>query len=52
MNSIRIILAVCAKCGYQMEQLEVDKAFLNIVLTDSVYVEIPHGVDYAKGFLC
>jgi hypothetical protein len=52
MNSIRIILAVCAECDYQMEQLDVDTAFLNSVLTDNVYMEVPLGVNNAQGKVC
>ena len=49
MNSIRIILAVCAEYDYQMEQLDVDPAFFNTVLTDTVYMEVPIGVNNAQG---
>ena len=52
MNSIQIILAVYAECDYQMEQLDVDTAFLNSVLTDNVYMEVPLGVNNAQGKVC
>ena len=47
MNSIRLNVTVCAECDYQMEQLDVDTAFLNSVLTDNVYMEVPLGVNNA-----
>ena len=52
MNSIRIILAVCAECDYQMEHLDVDTTFLNIVLTDNVYMEVSLGVNNTQGKVC
>ena len=52
MNLIRIILVVCAECTYQMEQLDVDTAFLNSVMTDKVYMEVPLGVNNAQGKVC
>ena len=50
--SIRIILAVCAECDYQMEQLDIDTAFINSVLTNNIYVEVPLGVNNAQGKVC
>ena len=47
MNSIRPNHSVCDECDYQMEQLDVDTAFLNSVLTDNVYMEVPLGVNNA-----
>ena len=52
MNSIQIILAVYAECDYQMEQLDVDTAFLNSVLTDNVYMDVSLGVNNGQGKVC
>lgn len=52
MNSIRVVLAVCAVLSYKMEQLDVDTAFLNSVLSDRVHMEVPIGVKGAQGFAC
>ncbi|KAL7688948.1 putative reverse transcriptase, RNA-dependent DNA polymerase [Plasmopara halstedii] len=52
MNSIRVVLAVCAVLGYKMEQLDVDTAFLNSQLSDRVHMEVPIGVKGAQGFAC
>ncbi|OWY92138.1 polyprotein [Phytophthora megakarya] len=41
MNSIRVVLAVCAVNGYTMEQLDADTAFLNSGLKDLVYMDVP-----------
>ena len=35
-----------------MEQLDVDTSFLNSVLTDNVYMEVPLGVNNAQGKVC
>ncbi|OWY90286.1 Integrase, catalytic core protein, partial [Phytophthora megakarya] len=43
MNSIRVVLAVCVALEYIMEQLDADTAFLNSVLIDRVYMEMPDG---------
>lgn len=52
MNSIRIILAIFAESDYQMEQLDVDTAFLNSVLMDTAFVEVPLGTNNDQGSIC
>ncbi|CAH0482667.1 unnamed protein product [Peronospora belbahrii] len=39
MNSIRVVLSVCAAYAYEMEQLDADTSFLNSELEDRVYME-------------
>ncbi|CEG39665.1 retrotransposon ty1-copia subclass [Plasmopara halstedii] len=50
--SIQTILAVCAECDYQMDQLDVGTAFLNSVLTDNAFMETPLGVNNDQGYIC
>ena len=47
MNSIRVVLAVCAAYKYVMEQLDADTAFLNSGLVELVYMEVSFGVKNA-----
>ena len=52
MNSIRVVLAVCAAYSYVMEQLDADTAFLNSGLVELVHMDVPFGVKNAKGMMC
>nr|CAI72292.1 putative polyprotein [Phytophthora infestans] len=52
MNSIRAVLAVCVTCGYIMEQLDADTAFLNSCLVNLVYMDVPLGLENAEGMKC
>uniref|UniRef100_A0AAV1V6F8 Reverse transcriptase Ty1/copia-type domain-containing protein n=1 Tax=Peronospora matthiolae TaxID=2874970 RepID=A0AAV1V6F8_9STRA len=52
MNSIRVVLAVCAAHAFMMEQLDADTAFLNSTLVETVYMEAPCGAKNAKGMIC
>uniref|UniRef100_A0AAV1UC16 Reverse transcriptase Ty1/copia-type domain-containing protein n=1 Tax=Peronospora matthiolae TaxID=2874970 RepID=A0AAV1UC16_9STRA len=52
MNSIRVVLSVCAAFAYQMEQLDADTAFLNSELEDRVYMEVPIGVENTQDYVC
>ncbi|KAE8909416.1 Retrovirus-related Pol polyprotein from transposon TNT 1-94 [Phytophthora fragariae] len=50
MNSIRVVLSVCAAYEYRMEQLDADTAFLNSELKDRVYMEVPFGIENARDY--
>ena len=52
MDSIRVVLAVCAAYSYVMEPLDADTAFLNSGLVELVNMEAPFGVKNAKGMMC
>jgi hypothetical protein len=52
MNSIRVVLSVCAAYDYRMEQLDADTAFLNSELKDRVYMEVPFGIEDAQNYEC
>ncbi|KAE9022403.1 Retrovirus-related Pol polyprotein from transposon TNT 1-94 [Phytophthora fragariae] len=52
MNSIRVVLSVCAAYEYRMEQLDADTAFLNSGLKDRVYMEVPFGIENARDYQC
>ena len=52
MNSIRVVLAVCAAYSYVMGQLDADTAFLNSGLVELVHMDVPFGVKNAKGMMC
>ncbi|KAE8883223.1 Retrovirus-related Pol polyprotein from transposon TNT 1-94 [Phytophthora fragariae] len=52
MNSIRVVLSVCAAYEYRMEQLDADTAFLNSELKDRVYMEVPFGIENARDYQC
>ena len=52
MNSIRVVLAVCVKHDYVMEQLDADTALLKSKLVEQVYMNVPFGVTNAKGMVC
>uniref|UniRef100_A0AAV1US45 Reverse transcriptase Ty1/copia-type domain-containing protein n=1 Tax=Peronospora matthiolae TaxID=2874970 RepID=A0AAV1US45_9STRA len=52
MNSIRVVLSVCAAYAYEMEQLDADTAFFNSELEDRVYMEVPLGAENPQGYVC
>ncbi|KAE9292008.1 hypothetical protein PR003_g24876 [Phytophthora rubi] len=52
MNSIRVVLSVCAAYEYRMEQLDADTAFLNSELKDRVFMEVPFGIENARDYQC
>ncbi|KAE9073838.1 hypothetical protein PF007_g25651 [Phytophthora fragariae] len=52
MNSIRVVLSVCAAYEYRMEQLDADTAFLNSELMDRVFMEVPFGIENARDYQC
>ncbi|KAE8995982.1 hypothetical protein PR002_g19461 [Phytophthora rubi] len=52
MNSIRVVVSVCAAYEYRMEQLDADTAFLNSELKDRVYMEVPFGIENARDYQC
>ena len=52
MNSVRVVLAVCAAYSYVMEPLDADTAFLNSGLVELVHMDVPFGVKNAKGMMC
>ncbi|KAE8906867.1 hypothetical protein PF007_g22869 [Phytophthora fragariae] len=52
MNSIRVVLSVCAAYEYRMEQLDADTAFLNSKFKDRVYMVVPFGIENARDYQC
>ncbi|KAE9184919.1 hypothetical protein PF002_g26302 [Phytophthora fragariae] len=52
MNSIRVVISVCAAYEYRMEQLDTDTAFLNSELKNRVYMEVPIGIENARDYQC
>jgi hypothetical protein len=49
--SIRVLLALAAIHDLEVEQLDVMNAFLNAVLQETIYMEMPHGFA-KKGMVC
>ena len=52
MASIRVFFSLCAGQGYEIEQVDVDTAFLNGVLSDQVYMELPEGLEIDGNVVC
>ena len=52
MNSVRVVLAVCAAYSYVMEHLDADTAFLISGLVELVHMDVPFGVKNAEGMMC
>ena len=52
MTSLRIVLAIAAKLHFDIQQMDVETAFLNAKLKEEVYVEVPEGLTVAKGCNC
>ncbi|KAD6119247.1 hypothetical protein E3N88_10518 [Mikania micrantha] len=42
-ETIRVVIAVAAHCGWELHQLDVKTAFLNGDLTEEIYVQQPEG---------
>ena len=51
-NSIRVVLSVCAAYDYRMEKLDADTAFLNSNLEDRVFMEVPLAITNAQTYEC
>ncbi|KAE9009498.1 hypothetical protein PR001_g16424 [Phytophthora rubi] len=52
MNSIRVVLSVCAADEYRMKQLDADTALLNSKLKDRVYMKVPFSIENARDYPC
>ena len=52
LTSLRIVLAISAKLQFDVQQMDVETAFLNAPLAEEVYIRIPDGVTVAPGCNC
>ena len=52
LTSLRIVLAIAAKLQLDVQQMDVETAFLNAPLAEEVYIRIPDGVTVAPGCNC
>ena len=52
LTSLRIVLAISAKLQLDVQQMDVETAFLNAPLAEEVYIRIPDGVTVATGCNC
>ena len=52
LTSLRIVLAISAKLQLDVQQMDVETAFLNAPLAEEVYIRIPDGVTVAPGCNC
>ena len=52
MNSIRVFLAVCCKRGYAIKQFDVETAFLNGDLEETVFMQPPEGIRTDENLVC
>jgi len=52
LTSLRIVLAISAKLGFDIQQMDVETAFLNATLKEEVYISIPEGLQVAEGCNC
>jgi hypothetical protein len=48
MNSIRVSLSIASNLGWDLQQLDVNNAFLHGNLKEEVYMKIPLGFSYEK----
>ena len=44
LTSLRIVLAIAAKLRFDIQQMDVETAFLNATLEEEVYIKVPEGV--------
>lgn len=51
MNSLRVFLATCCQRRYHIDQLDVDTAFLNGDLQETVFMQPPMGVATDQGMV-
>ena len=52
LTSLRILLAISAKLHLDVQQMDVETAFLNAQLEEEVYISIPEGVTVPEGCHC
>ena len=52
LTSLRIVLAISAKLNFDIQQMDVETAFLNATLEEEVYISIPSGVTMLEGCNC
>ena len=52
LTCFRIVLAISAKLQLNVQQMDVETAFLNALLAEEVYIRIPDGVTVAPGCNC
>ena len=52
LTSLRLVLAISAIMHLDVQQMDVDTAFLNAHLQEEVYISIPEGVQAAPGCNC
>ena len=48
-ESIRLLLAICALKRYDLAQFDVSSAFLHGTIEEEIYMEAPQGIDIANG---
>lgn len=51
-DSIRVILSLAARENYEIQQFDVQTAFLYGELVEDVYMEVPEGVQAEQGKIC
>lgn len=52
LSSIRLFLSLCCALGYVIEQVDADTAFLNGVLDEDVFMELPEGLNVNTDGVC
>jgi len=52
LTSLRLVLAISALLNLDIQQMDVETAFLNAELKEEVYISIPDGVQVAAGCNC
>ena len=52
LTSLRIVLAIAAKLHLDIQQMDVETAFLNATLEEEVYISVPDGVTVPEGCNC
>ena len=52
LTSLRIVLAIAAKLRFDIQQMDVETAFLNATLEEEVYIRVPEGVTRVEGCNC
>ena len=52
MASLTLVLALSVLYKLEVHQIDVETAFLNVVLEEEVYIRIPEGVEVPQGVYC
>ncbi|CAI7758362.1 unnamed protein product [Closterium sp. NIES-54] len=51
-TTLRVSLAAAANCGWRIKQMDITTAFLNGIIMEELYMQLPEGLDDGSGMVC